>query len=85
MLLNTKEKETGVKFNPGLSANWLSNNWAQEGTKKFNLLRTQTYFRTLLLSTLKVTFRWLKKVLFLIYQCLLCAISLCCSYFRGFA
>ena len=39
MLLNTKEKETGVKFNPGLSANWLSNNWAQEGTKKFNLLR----------------------------------------------
>ena len=57
MLLNTKEKETGVKFNPGLSANWLLNNWAQEGTKKFSLLRTQTYFRTLLLSTLKVTFR----------------------------
>ena len=56
MLLNTKE-ETGVKFNPGLSANWPSNNWAQEGTKKFSLLRTQTYFRTLLLSTLKVTFR----------------------------
>ena len=28
MLLNAK-KETRVKFNPGLSANWPSNNWAQ--------------------------------------------------------
>ena len=25
-----KKKETRVKFNPGLSANWPSNNWAQE-------------------------------------------------------
>ena len=34
MLLNTKEKEkeTGVKFNPGSSANWPSNNWALDGT-----------------------------------------------------
>ena len=90
MLLNTKEKETGVKFNPGLSANWLSNNWAQEGTKTFNLLRTQTYFRTLLLSTLKVTFRVERsddriRLQRSQNQCLLFAISLCCSYFRGFA
>ena len=28
MLLNAR-KETRVKFNPGLSANRLSNNWAQ--------------------------------------------------------
>ena len=26
----TQEEETRVKFNPGLSANRLSNNWAQE-------------------------------------------------------
>ena len=26
---STKEKETRVKFNPGLSANLPSNNWAQ--------------------------------------------------------
>ena len=25
----TQERETWVKFNPGLSANWPSNNWAQ--------------------------------------------------------
>ena len=98
MLLNTKEKETGVKFNPGLSANWPSNNRTPEGTKKFSLLRTQTYFRTFLLSTLEVTFPVERSddrirlqrsqaeiLLFLIYQRLLFAISLCCSYFRGFA
>ena len=28
-MLWTQEKETGVKFNPGLSANRPSNNWAQ--------------------------------------------------------
>ena len=28
----TKEKETWVKFNPGLSANQPSNNWALKGT-----------------------------------------------------
>ena len=45
MLLNTKEKETGVKFNPGLSANWPSNNWALEGTKKLSLQgRIQDFF-----------------------------------------
>ena len=35
MLLN-KEKECRVKFNPGLSANWPSNNWAQDN--KNNIL-----------------------------------------------
>ena len=29
MLLNEKKKETRVKFNPRLSANQPSNNWAQ--------------------------------------------------------
>ena len=35
MLLN-KEKESRVKFNPGLSANRPSNNWAQDN--KNNIL-----------------------------------------------
>ena len=30
MLFKTQERETRVKFNPGLSANRPSNNWAQK-------------------------------------------------------
>ena len=36
MLLNHKEKETQVKFNPGLSANRPLNNWAHLGIRYFN-------------------------------------------------
>ena len=36
MLLNHKEKETRVKFNPGLSANRPLNNWAHPGIRYFN-------------------------------------------------
>ena len=37
MLLN-KKKETRVKFNPGLSPNWLSNNWALMCTSRYSTI-----------------------------------------------
>ena len=56
MLLNT-EKETRVKFNPGLSANRPSNNWAQEyiffmRLEGFTILLKQRIF---LCNTYKLT------------------------------
>ena len=36
-MLLSKEKESRVEFNPGLSANRSSNNWAQLSKKKQNL------------------------------------------------
>ena len=47
MLLNNK-KETPVKFNPGLSANRPSNNWALDDNKvKLHLKRVFALFQTL--------------------------------------
>ena len=35
----TQERETGVKFNPGLSANQPSNNWALQLFKEFQVVQ----------------------------------------------
>ena len=48
MLLNTLEKETRVKFNPGLSANRPSNNWAQVVRFEPNVVQNPTYLTELL-------------------------------------
>ena len=43
----TREKETRVKFNPGLSANRLSNNWALEHISLRILNKFPTHFKSI--------------------------------------
>ena len=51
----TQEKETRVKFNPGLSANRSSNNWALDDNKT----KTQSKSELLMIQTSSILFSFI--------------------------
>ena len=55
MLLNTRKKKTRDKFNPGLSANRSSNNWALDDNKT----KTQSKSELLMIQTSSILFSFI--------------------------